>query len=598
MLRCLLIAALTALVAAVNAPANAADVPATVAPISGAPGAPSRADLAFEKQFGDEFLDAYWAMNPTDAIAAGYYKYADKLIVPDEKSRNEQLAFIERWRTRLLSIDPRSLSDANRADWAILDNQLAASRWDIVDLRTWQWDPSVYNVAEPFARLLSTEFAPLDERLRIFTRRLQHVPAYFDAARLYIDDPTIEHTQLAIEQNQGALQVFGEELQTKIDESTLSAGERRTLTQRADAARAAISGYVAWLQSTAAGLSSDKATSFRLGRARYEKKFFYEVQSGESAQALYARAVQEKTALHERMSMLADQLWPKYFPNVAPPVERLDKIGRLIAKLSEQHVSEQAFFGEIESLIAQLAKYVTERQLLTLDQDKPLKVRKLPPHQRGVALAGIDAPGPYDASAATWFNVMPLDEMPAERAASLLQEYNRWMLPILVIHEAIPGHYAQLVYANKSPSRIKALFGNSAMIEGWAVYGERMMLESGYGDDTAEMWLIYSKWLLRSVCNAILDYSVHVAGMNEQAANQLLVREAFQSAEEARAKWRRVQLTSVQLTSYFAGYAAIYDLREQLKREQPDRFELRRFNEQFLSYGNAPVRIIRELMLR
>ena len=84
--------------------------------------------------------------------------------------------------------------------------------------------------------------------------------------------------------------------------------------------------------------------------------------------------------------------------------------------------------------------------------------------------------------------------------------------------------------------------------------------------------------------------------MSEQDAKRLLVREAFQSNEEANGKWRRVQLSSVQLTSYFAGYAAIYELREKLKREHPQEFDLKRFHEQFLSYGNAPVRIIRELM--
>ena len=86
------------------------------------------------------------------------------------------------------------------------------------------------------------------------------------------------------------------------------------------------------------------------------------------------------------------------------------------------------------------------------------------------------------------------------------------MLPVLNIHEAIPGHYAQLVYANRSPSLIKSIFGNGAMVEGWAVYAERMMLESGYGEHKAEAWLIYSKWNLRSVTNTILDYGVHVLG--------------------------------------------------------------------------------------
>jgi uncharacterized protein (DUF885 family) len=581
--------AATLLTLAFHTPAQAASEPLATQTLS-------RHDDAFDKDFGDEFFDAYWAINPGYAIGAGYYKYADRLIVPDDKARADELAFIERSRAKLHSIDPQGLNDARRADWAILDNELASRRWQLNELREWQWDPSTYNVADPFAKILNTEFAPVDERLKIFSRRLQAVPAYYAAAQRNLKNPTLEHTQLAIEQNAGALQVFDSELQAQIEASSLSSGERRQLTQRAEAARTAINGYVATLRGLLPTLEGSTATSFRLGRARYDKKFFYNIQTGDTAQGLYERALKEKDALHARMDVLSDQLWPKYFPNVSAPADRLEKIGRLIGKLSEQHVSREAFFGEIEQQIPQLAAWVTSHNLLTLDSDKPLRVRKIPPHQRGIALASVDSPGPYDPTAATYYNVMPLDEIPAERAESLLREYNKWMLPILNIHEAIPGHYAQLVYANKSPSRIKAIFGNGAMVEGWAVYGERAMLESGYGDHTAEIWLIYSKWLLRSVVNTILDYSVHVSNMSEQEAKRLLVREAFQSNEEANGKWRRVQLSSVQLTSYFAGYAAIYDLREKLKRERPQQFDLKGFHDQFLSYGSAPVRIIRELM--
>ena len=129
----------------------------------------------------------------------------------------------------------------------------------------------------------------------------------------------------------------------------------------------------------------------------------------------------------------------------------------------------------------------------------------------------------------------------------------------------------QLVYANRSPSLIKSIFGNGAMIEGWAVYAERMMLESGYGEHKAEAWLIYSKWNLRSVCNTILDYGVHVLGMTRGRSHRSLDAAGVPNRAEAREKWRRVQLTSVQLTSYFSGYAAILDLREHLKRERAAR---------------------------
>jgi uncharacterized protein (DUF885 family) len=560
--------------------------------------APSRsgADTAFEKQFGDTFFDAFWAQHPSYGLGVGYYKYADKLIVPDAKSRAEELAFIKRWQTRLHAIDRKSLNENNQADWSLLHTEFESGRWSIEEARGWEWNPSSYNVAEPFARILDTDYAPLDQRLRSILNRLAGVPAYYAAAKQNIKSPTREHTQLAIEQNQGAKAVFGAGLQKRIDASGLSEHERQLFTTRLDAARAAIDNYIAWLRDLDQVLAQGGARSFRLGRTLYEQKFAFDIQTGATPEELYQQAVREKEQLHTRMAILTDQLWPKYFPNTAPPADRLERIGKLIDKLSEQHVPRENFFAEIERLIPDLAKWVTDHQLLTLDPNKPLKVRVTPAHQRGVALASVDAPGPYDPLVATYYNVLPIDELPAERAESLLREYNRWMLPILNIHEAIPGHYAQLVYGNKSPSRIKSIFGNGAMVEGWAVYGERMMLESGYGDDTAEIWLIYSKWLLRSVVNTILDYSVHVQDMDEADAKRLLVREAFQSNEEANGKWRRVQLTSVQLTSYFAGYAAIYALREERKRELGERFDLKRFHEEFLSYGNAPVSVIRKLM--
>jgi uncharacterized protein (DUF885 family) len=112
------------------------------------------------------------------------------------------------------------------------------------------------------------------------------------------------------------------------------------------------------------------------------------------------------------------------------------------------------------------------------------------------------------------------------------------------------------------------------------------------------MWLMYYKWNLRTTCNAILDYDVHVKNMTQDEAMKLLVDEAFQQQAEAEGKWKRVTLTQVQLSSYFTGYTEIYEFRELLKKEQGTAFNLKQFHEKFLSYGSAPVRFIKELMLK
>jgi uncharacterized protein (DUF885 family) len=221
----------------------------------------------------------------------------------------------------------------------------------------------------------------------------------------------------------------------------------------------------------------------------------------------------------------------------------------------------------------------------------------------GLAGASISSPGPYDKNGNTYYNVGSLSGWPKDKAESYLREYNHYILQILNIHEAIPGHYTQLIYSNRSPSLVKSVFGNGAMVEGWAVYTELMMLENGYGavsdgpEAEPEMWLMYYKWNLRSTCNTLLDYGVHVNGMTREDAISLLVNEAFQQQAEAEGKWRRVTLSQVQLCSYFTGFSEILNLREEIRKKKGDQFNLKDFHEKFLSYGSAPVKYIRQAML-
>jgi uncharacterized protein (DUF885 family) len=269
----------------------------------------------------------------------------------------------------------------------------------------------------------------------------------------------------------------------------------------------------------------------------------------------------------------------------------------MIDKLSVNHTHRDSFQSEIDNQIPKLIAFIKQKDLIYIDPSKPLVVRKEPAYMQGVAGASISSPGPYDKNGNTYYNVGTLANYSAAEAESYLREYNDYILQILNIHEAIPGHYTQLVYSNNSPSLIKSLFGNGAMIEGWAVYTELMMLENDYGNNTPEMWLMYYKWHLRSVCNTILDYSIHVNNMSEKEALTLLINEAFQQEAEAKGKYKRVSLTQVQLCSYFTGFTEIYDLREALKKKQGNTFKLKQFHEQFLSYGSAPVKYISEAML-
>ena len=542
-------------------------------------------------------LDEMWQEFPEMAVRVGNYKYADRLTVPDAAQRARSRAFYERQLAALALFDPQTLSASNRVDLELAKNRFERSRWEIDTFRAWQWQPSKYNVGGDFDLLLTTEYAPLDDRLRHVLARLDRVPAYYAAAKASISDPTLEHTDLAIRQNKGALAVFNGGLWKKVEASGLSAAEKALFRQRLDTARAATEDFIAWLRTLEAKLRAGPARSFRIGKALYEQKFAYEIQSHFTAEQLYRRALAEKAAHHDAMEKLARQLWPKYLGSAPMPADRLVMIRAVMDEMAKRHAAREAFVEVVRRQIPELEAFVRSHDLLDQDPTRPLIVRETPLYMRGSgAGASVSAPGPLNPTATTYYNVTPLDAFTPEEAESLLREYNDWTLQILNIHEAIPGHYTQLVHANKSRSLVKSIFANGSMIEGWAVFGEKMMLDAGYANGSPEIWLSWMKWNLRTVMNTILDYEIQTGNLQRDDAIRMMTREAFQQTSEATEKWTRATLSQVQLTSYFNGYVEITELRDEMRSKQGGAFSVKGFNNKFLSYGNAPVRLIRELM--
>jgi uncharacterized protein (DUF885 family) len=545
------------------------------------------------EQYKNYFVDELWKVSPEWASSQGFHNYDSILIIPTDESDRIVMRFAQIQLDSLKNYPLKQLSDNNTTDIQMMANLMKSFLFSINEIKSGTWNPAQYNVSASFAEILNGTYDSVENRLRDFDLKMNNIPTYYEAAARNLKNPTIEHTELAIVQNLGGLSVFKTDLNSVLSKSKWSDEQKTATLEKAAISIKAIENYVDFLKK----MPNETPRSFRLGKELYAQKFDLDFQSSFSAEEIYQKALQEKEVLHKKMSVLADKLWSKYLPNEQKPTDKLVLIRKVIDKISLQHTTPEKFQAEIEKQIPELIAFVKEKDLLYIDPSKPLVVRKEPDYMAGVAGASISAPGPYDKNANTYYNVGSLAGWSAEDSESYLREYNDYILQILNIHEAIPGHYTQLVYANQSPSIIKSILGNGAMIEGWAVYTERMMLESGY-KNSDEMWLMYYKWNLRTVCNTILDNSVHTRNISKADALQLLTKEAFQQNAEAEGKWKRATLSHVQLCSYFSGYTEIYAFREEIKKQQGAKFNLKQFHEKFLSYGSAPVKYIKELMMK
>ena len=554
-------------------------------------------DTAFAT-FEDNFLDAYWKQHPSGAIFAGYGKYYDMLIVPDSAAFATSVAFATSWIDSLNTFDIATLSDNNKISLNIIKNQLESDIWYITVFKQQEWDASIYNIAGECDYILNQPYAPLDERLLTLSKHLKSSDAYYKAAFGQLHQPTKEHVELAILQNQGGISVFGTALTDSIKASHLSDADKATLQGNIAKTITAINGYVDALKA----IDADKNytfRNFRIGKDRFTEKFKYDLATDFTPEQVYEKATADKDVYHAKMTAVADTLWTKYYPSQPKPKDNMQMIQMVLDKIQLQHSKPENFFDSLTNQVYRLKKFIIAKDLFDFDTaSPPIKVRIMPPYARGFSVASAEFTPPYQKSGTTYYNIDDLTLYTPEKAESVLKEYNNYASQCLSIHEAVPGHCVQGIYNNKkSPDVVRSVFQNGAMIEGWAVYAEAMMLENGWAGPSPEIELVHYKLKLRELANVIIDYDLQVLNKPKEDLINLMVKECFQTSAQAEEKYHRATVSQVQLCSYYAGSTSIMALREDYKTKMGDKYSLKAFHEAFLSYGSSPVKYIRERML-
>jgi uncharacterized protein (DUF885 family) len=421
---------------------------------------------------------------------------------------------------------------------------------------------------------------------------MEGVPRVIAQAKANLQHPPRVHTETAIEQIQGAINLVREGLAPLLDRVPQM---KKELAPSQEKTAVALEDYKKWLQDDLLPRSDG---DFRLGAEKFRKKLRFALASDLSMEEIMKRAQADLQQTQNAIYETALPLCKKYFSNAdEKTLANKHKVtAAVLDKLSEQHPDDATVVGYAQKIVTEATDFVKQHNSVSVP-DVPLDVIAMPEFKRGVAIAYCDSPGPLEKSGKTFFAVAPTPkDWSKDRKESFFREYNNYMIRDLTVHEAMPGHYLQLAHANefKAPTLVRAIFRSGTFIEGWAVYTEQMMAEQGYGGPEVKMQQL--KMRLRAICNAILDQSIHAGNMSEQEAMDLMMKEGYQQEGEAVAKWKRARLTSAQLSTYFVGVSEHLDLYGTAQSKLGKDFNLKKYNDQVISYGSPPVKYVRELM--
>src|SRR6266404_5470298 len=556
-------------------------------------GAATTQDDAFQK-IAHDYIEQYLQANPEDATERGDHRFDGQLTDYSSDAQAKDLATQKEFRDKLNAIDGSQLTGANNVDFRVLKENIDYKIFQDEELKEPEWNPLVYmqSLANSLYLLVARDFAPAEKRIPNLRQRMEVIPRVIAQAKANLQHPPRVHTETAIEQTQGAISLVREGLAPLLDQSPRM---KKDLTPLQEKTAAAMEDYKKWLQNDLLPRSDG---DFRLGALKYRKKLRFALASDLTMEEIMKRAKADLEQTQTTIYETALPLYRKYFPN-ADDKTLADKhkvTAAVLGKLAEQHPDDATVVDYAKKIVTEATDFVKQHDLVAVP-NVPLDVIAMPEFKRGVAIAYCDAPGPLDKTGRTFFAVAPTPkDWSKERTESFFREYNNYMIRDLTVHEAMPGHFLQLARANEfhAPTLVRAIFRSGTFIEGWAVYCEQMMAEQGYGGSEVKMQQL--KMRLRAIANAILDQSIHAGNMSEQQALDLMMKEAFQQEGEAVAKWKRARLTSAQLSTYFVGATEHLDLRAAAQKKLGKDFDLKKYNDQVISYGSPPVKYVRELM--
>jgi uncharacterized protein (DUF885 family) len=560
----------------------------------------ANADQAFEA-LAEQYITDLPAFSPVNATVIGDHSADDKLDQVSAKARATARSRYRDYLDKLSAIDRDSLSRANQVDAELLRNELESGLWSIEKFQEWAWNPLLYINIGGYAiySLVARDFAPLETRMIAVASRLEQLPRFLRQSRAAIQATRVPkiHAETAVKQNSGLLSVIDGMIVPEM--SRLTPATRQRLEAAIETARDAIAEHQNWLEED---LLPRAAGDFRIGAGLYDAKLAFALNSPLGRKEIKARAEAEYESVRNQMYEISKQIYAKRNPYTSFPDQADEAFKQVIirAALEEAYQALPPRDGIVEvarQQLKQASDFVVEKNIVTMPDD-PVEIIIMPEFQRGVSVAYLDPAGPLDKGQKSFYAVAPLPEdWTDEQVHSFLREYNLYSIQDLTIHEGVPGHYVQLALSNRYPSTLRSVLWSGPMVEGWAVYAERVMIDEGYNGNDPLQRLIMLKWYLRAVTNAIIDSAIHVDGMSREQAMKLMIEGGFQEEREAAGKWVRAQLTSAQLSTYFVGYQEHLDMRKAVQAAWGDEFTLRRYHDQALSYGSPPVKFIRALIL-
>ncbi|RYC68526.1 DUF885 domain-containing protein [Spirosoma sordidisoli] len=536
-------------------------------------------------KLADEYVDAYLASNPGEAVYLGYHEYDGKLIIPTAETIARQLQQLRQYDSTFARLDTTGLSVDEKVDYKLLTASIKSRIHDIVTMKVYE-DPMTYSVnLSPY---IERNFAPAADRARSVVAIARQLPAYFAAARQNLGkNPPREYVEVAIEGLRGSADYMQSDIPkafASVADARVQADLKAALSQGADATKA----FATYLETAVLPGANG---SFAIGADNYRRMLLYNEWLTADPDSLLQLGMDQLAREKAEFAAAARVIDPGKTPM------------EVFKTIQAEHPTADSLLAATRNHCEAIRQFLIDRQIVTVPSEVRATITKTPEFMVG-STAAMNTPGPFErpaASEAYYYITLPKKEWTPRQQTEWLTLFNRYVAEVISVHEAYPGHYVQFLHLNASPvSRVRKMFASYAFVEGWAHYTEQMMLEEGFGQEgdavtRAKYRMAQLSESMLRYCRLVCSIQLHTHGWTVAQATRFIMDNCYYEEKPAYEEARRGTFDPGYL-SYSLGKLQLLALREEMKKKQGSSFVLKTFHDQLLDHGMPPITLLSQLL--
>ena len=552
------------------------------------PASPPRASLgsgdAAFSTLATFILKDHYKRHPSVATDLGIHTYDLLMDDASKQTIDDETAELTSFTQELEKIDPATLTPAKQLDREQLLHAMDAGVLANTVVRTWAKDPDFYSsgVTNAAYVIMKRKYAPADDRLRMLIAREKQMPHFLEEARINLTSPVKVFTEIAIEQIDGNIAFFKNDVTAAFADVTdkpLVDEFRKTNA----GVMTALAAYKAYLQKE---VLPNAATPYAIGADTYAKLL--------NATDMIALPLDRLLAIAE-----ADRARNEAaFVDTAKKIDAARAADAVLAGIEREHPAPSDLLKTSQNSLDDIRRFIVDRHIMTIPASDPARVKETPPFMRSTTSASMDTPGPFETAKLDAFYNMTLPD-PRGTAAQQEDYMRSWYfaeMSNVAVHEVYPGHFIQFLYAKRFPSDVRKVYGANTNVEGWAHYCEQMMIDEGFHADDPKYRLAHLQDALLRNVRFIAGIKMHTQGMTVDEATRLFETAGHQphaiSVQEAK------RGAGDPLYGYYTmGKLMILKLRDDYRMKLGDAFTLQKFHDTFIALGPLPLPLVRAAML-